>query len=74
VIMGSGSLVTQLTDVNLIDEYQIVVTPVALGNGRTLFQGIKEKRKLELISSRTFKNGNVVLTYRCRLGTGTFDV
>jgi dihydrofolate reductase len=39
VIMGSGSIVSQLAQEGLIDEYQIVVVPVVLGKGRTMFDG-----------------------------------
>lgn len=63
VIMGSGSIVSQLTQERLIDEYQIVVIPIILGKGRTMFEGIKEKVNLKLTNSRTFGNGNVVLHY-----------
>lgn len=63
VILGSGSLVSQLTAHGLIDEYQIVVVPVALGAGRTLFEGLQQRVPLRLTSSRAFPNGNVVLTY-----------
>ncbi len=63
-IMGSGSLVRQLAEVGLIDEFQIVVIPVALGAGRTLFEGIGEKLGLKLIETRSFANGNVFLRYR----------
>jgi dihydrofolate reductase len=63
VIFGSGSIVSQLAFEGLIDEYQIIVDPVALGNGRTMFDGIKEKLPLKLTKSRTFGNGNVLLSY-----------
>ena len=63
VIMGSGSIVSQLAQEGLIDEYQIVVIPVVLGKGRAMFDGIKEKLTLKLIKSRTFRNGNVFLCY-----------
>jgi dihydrofolate reductase len=63
VIMGSGSIISQLTDERLIDEYQIVMTPIALGKGRTMFEGIKEKLPLKLTKSRAFGNGSVVLWY-----------
>ena len=66
VILGSGSIVSQLAQAGLIDEYQLVVTPVALGQGRTLFDGMKEKLPLTLVWTRTFENGNVVLCYRPR--------
>jgi hypothetical protein len=36
---------------------------VAIGGGRTLFQGLKEPFPLRLTKSRAFGNGNVVLTY-----------
>jgi len=63
VILGSGTIVAQLTQEGLIDEYQIVVTPVVLGKGRTMFEGVKTKPALKLTKSRAFKNGNVLLTY-----------
>ena len=63
VIMGSGTIVSQLTQERLIDEYQIVVIPIILGQGRTMFAGVKEKLPLKLTKSRTFSNGNVLLGY-----------
>ena len=66
VILGSGSLVAQLAPLELIDEYQIVVNPVVLGRGRTLFEGVREKIPLQLTKTREFKNGNVFLTYEAK--------
>jgi dihydrofolate reductase len=63
VIMGSGTIVSQFTEAGLIDEYQVVVNPVVLGKGRTMFQGITEKLNLKLARSRAFKNGNVFVSY-----------
>jgi dihydrofolate reductase len=63
LIMGSGSIVSQLTQEGLIDEYQIVLNPVVLGEGRTMFDGVKEKLNLKLTQTRAFRNGNVVLCY-----------
>ena len=62
-ILGSGSIVAQLAQEGLIDEYQVVVNPIVLGKGRTMFEGIKEKLTLKLTGSRAFGNGNVVLCY-----------
>jgi dihydrofolate reductase len=62
-ILGSGSIVAQLAQERLIDEFQVVVNPIALGAGKTMFEGIKSALRLKLLSSRTFKNSNVVLTY-----------
>ena len=63
VIMGSGSLVSQLAQERLIDEYQIVVIPVILGKGRTMFEGVKGNLVLSLTRTRSFENGNVLLCY-----------
>jgi dihydrofolate reductase len=64
VILGSGTIVSQLAQANLIDEYQLIVNPIALGAGRTLFEGMKSQLRLKRTQSRTFKNGNVLLTYK----------
>jgi dihydrofolate reductase len=62
-IMGSGTIVSQLANEGLIDEYQIVLTPVVLGEGRTMFDGIKDNLPFKLTKSRTFANGNVFLRF-----------
>ena len=61
-ILGSGSIVSQLAGQDLIDEYQFVVNPVVLGEGRTMFDGV-EKLNLKLTKTRAFGNGNVLLCY-----------
>jgi dihydrofolate reductase len=63
VILGSGSIVAQLAAADLIDEYQLVVVPVALGAGRTMFQGMPERKGLALKKTRSFGNGNIVSWY-----------
>jgi len=63
VVLGSGRLVAQLAAASLVDEYQLVMVPVVLGAGRTLFEGLPERQGLQLQSSRTFGNGNVFLRY-----------
>jgi len=63
VILGSGTIVSQLTQARLIDEYQLVVNPIVLGKGRTMFEGVKDKIDLKRTNTRNFKNGNVVLSY-----------
>ncbi|HEY6412536.1 MAG TPA: dihydrofolate reductase family protein [Edaphobacter sp.] len=62
-ILGSGSIIAQLAPEHLIDEYQVIVDPVALGKGRTMFDGIKEMLILKLTRTRTFNNGKVFLSY-----------
>lgn len=63
VILGSGTIVSQLAQEGLIDEFQIVVDPIVLGQGRTMFEGVKKRLELKRTSTRTFGNGNTVLTY-----------
>jgi len=63
VIMGSGTIVSQLTQQHLIDEYQIVVHPLVLGSGRTMFEGVKDKLPLRRTKLRIFENGNVFICY-----------
>ena len=63
-LLGSGSIVTQLAQEGLIDEYQLMIDPVVLGQGTPLFQGLKRRMNLALASTRAFKNGNVLLCYR----------
>jgi len=62
-IMGSGSIVSQLAQAGLVDEYQFVLNPIVLGRGRTMFEGLEKKLPMKLTKSRTFGNGNVVLCY-----------
>jgi dihydrofolate reductase len=62
-VLGSGSIVRQLTAAGLIDDYQLMVCPVILGGGRTLFEGTPGKPVLKLQSSRGFRNGRVFLHY-----------
>ena len=63
VIFGSGTIVSQLTQARLIDEYQLVIHSVALGAGKPQFAGIGEHLKLKLLKSRVFGNGNVLACY-----------
>ena len=60
-ILGSGSIVSQLAQQGLIDEFQVMVNPVVLGKGRTMFDGVEKKLNLKLARTRSFGNGNVLL-------------
>lgn len=64
-ILGSGSIVSYFAQHGLIDEISIMVNPVILGGGRSLFLGIKDRLHLKLLETRTFKvPGNVLLRYQ----------
>ncbi|MFS4458216.1 dihydrofolate reductase family protein [Bdellovibrio sp. HCB2-146] len=62
-ILGSGTIVTQLSELGLIDEYAFMVNPVVLGAGRTLFEGIKKSPQFKIKSSKILSSGNVMLSY-----------
>ena len=63
IIFGSGSIVSQLTQHGLIDEYQFVVSPILLGSGRPLISEVSKSVRLHLLEARTFPSGNVMLRY-----------
>lgn len=62
-ILGSGSILSQLALAAVIDEYQIVLNPLLLGKGKTLYEDMPGKLPLKLTSTRTFPNGYLFLTY-----------
>ena len=63
MIFGSNELVVSLLQAGLIDELQIVVNPVALSQGTTLFKGLPGKMDFTLAGTRTFKSGAVMLRF-----------
>ena len=63
-LLGSGSILTQFAEQGLIDEYQIMVDPVVIGDGTPIFKGIKHKLDLKLTMTRAFKSGVVLLCYQ----------
>jgi dihydrofolate reductase len=64
VIYASGGLISSLANHDLIDEYQLVVTPVVLGSGKPAFEGIKQRLNLKLLQTKPFKEGSVLLYYQ----------
>lgn len=63
-IFGSSDLAASLLPTAQIDEFHIIINPLVLGRGKPLFCGVKERIQLELIKTRTFRNGNVLLVYK----------
>ncbi len=63
MIFGSGSIASLLTEHGLIDEYQFVVSPILLGKGRTLLNGIASSPKLVLEEEKSFPSGKILLRY-----------
>jgi dihydrofolate reductase len=63
VVLGSGSIVSQLVQAGLVDEIQLMLVPVVLGHGHALFDGVTATPHLVLAKHRAFPSGNVALTY-----------
>ncbi|HMQ69790.1 MAG TPA: dihydrofolate reductase family protein [Ignavibacteria bacterium] len=61
---GSPGLIASLTQLGLIDEYQICIHPVILGTGLTLFKNIKDKTDLKLLKTKTLGSGAIILYYK----------
>src|SRR5437764_9022932 len=64
MIFGSGTIVTQLTKLGLIDEYQLMVNPVILGKGKPLFKDMQGRINLKLVNTKRFRSGIVLLQYQ----------
>lgn len=64
IIYGSGSIVSALTRLSLIDEYILWLHPVVLGKGKLLFGDAVIASGLRLIRSKTFGTGVIILNYR----------
>ena len=63
ISVGSRSLIIQLLNSNLIDEFQICIHPVIEGKGLKLFDQIRDRIMLKLIKTKTLKPGLTVLYY-----------
>lgn len=64
VVYGSLAVIRSLADLGLIDEFQLLVHPVFLGQGKALFAGERPPARLELISAEPFTSGVVLMRYR----------
>ena len=65
IIFGSGSIVSQLTQHGLIDEYEFVVCPILLGKGQLLLSGVTNRLGLDLSEVKGLPSGDVMLRYIC---------
>lgn len=62
-VFGSANLLRTLMDADLVDEHRLIVNPVLLGHGTSLFQVSGAPLHMKLIRSRAFSNGNVLVCY-----------
>ena len=63
ILVGSPSLIVALSQLNLIDEYQLCVHPIVSGNGLPLFKNVKGRINLKLLKTKPFGSGAVTLYY-----------
>lgn len=63
-LWGSSVLASQLVENDLIDEYMLMIEPVILGGGKSIYPGDGRARQLELVSVKQAKTGVLICTYR----------
>lgn len=66
IFVGSRSLIIQLMNSNLIDEFQLCVHPVVAGSGLPLFENITERMVLTLVKTKAFRGGAITLYYESK--------
>ena len=64
LVIGSSHLTAHLVQAGVLDELRVMVFPIVLGQGRSLFEDLKERVSLTLLRVRPFDSGNLLLTYR----------
>jgi dihydrofolate reductase len=64
LILGSTHLTAHLAAAGVLDELRLMISPIALGQGRSLFEGLDGRLLLRLADVRPFGSGNVLVTYR----------
>ena len=63
-VWGSPTLARQLVAAGLVDEYRLMIEPILLGGGKSIFPTDGEARTLELVSVEQARTGTLVCTYR----------
>jgi dihydrofolate reductase len=64
LVNGSAQLVQTLVEHGLVDEWRLMVFPIALGSGKRLFGETVDPTRLELAGSKALGSGSLYLTYR----------
>ena len=66
IVYGGASFVSALINQGLVDEYHLLVNPIAIGQGLPIFRDLDFKLQLELVKCSSFECGIVVLNYKPR--------
>jgi dihydrofolate reductase len=64
IVFGSANLLSALINLDVVDEFRMMINPLILGKGNSLFQNINDTIKLGLVKATPFKSGNVLLYYK----------
>lgn len=64
VAHGGAKFMQSLTRLGIVDEYRLIVYPIAVGTGSPLFADLEQPQRLDLVDSATFPSGVVALVYR----------
>jgi dihydrofolate reductase len=64
LVLGSANLTANFAAAGVLDELRVMICPIAIGQGRSLFEDLKGRLVLRLVDVRQFGSGNVLLTYR----------
>ncbi len=62
-LYGGSSLITTFLNLDLVDLFKLAVHPVLIGKGKPLFENIKDRHRLKLLDSKSYKSGVILLTY-----------
>lgn len=65
-VLGSGDLCQSLMRHNLVDEYVLMIHPLALGKGKRLFQENGLKQEFKVLNSKVTTDGVLVITYKVK--------
>lgn len=64
ITVGGPNLALSFIKAGLVDEFRFLMTPVVIGRGPPILQGMRDRMNLELMGTRRFDSGNVLLYYR----------
>lgn len=64
ILIGSRSLIIQLMNLDLIDEYQLCIHPVVIGKGLPLFENASDRTIFKLLKTKVFNSGAIILYYK----------
>jgi dihydrofolate reductase len=63
ILFGSGKLVSSIIESGLVDQYQLWIHPVALGNGKPLFKNLQNRMRFKLTRAEVFRSGVLAMRY-----------